>query len=77
MSQRTRSINTHTALGVCAAVALKEECGGVREEGVAATPRSEAVGSQDSLCAGRGLADPSRREWDVPGDKGLVLMAWN
>lgn len=50
MSQRTRSINTHTALGVCAAVAPTGECGSVREEGVAATPRSEAVRSLRLLC---------------------------
>lgn len=50
MSQRTRSINTHTALGVCAAVAPTGECGSVRGEGVAATPRSEAVRSLRLPC---------------------------
>lgn len=48
MSQRTRSINTHTALGVCAAVAPTGEYGSVREEGVAEPPGVRLSEAKDS-----------------------------
>lgn len=73
-SREQGPINTHTALGVCAAVAPTEECGSVREEGVAATPRSKAVGSLRLPCV---RAEVLLQEWDVPGDKGLMFMACN
>lgn len=78
MNQRTRSINTHTALGVCAAVAPTGEYGSVREEGVAETPKSETVRSQRLPCVlaevllilpyGNGMS---------PEIRDLLLMSFN
>lgn len=65
----------HCLGGVCGCRSDGKSAGVYARKELQQPPGVRLSEAKDSVCAGRGLVDPSLREWDVPGGKGLMLMA--